>query len=208
MSEPMMQSPLHAFNLAAQARPMDASCGVWASELPLLGYLSLRGRSADHAFTEAVARVVGVALPTKPCTLAATGTAKILWISPDEWMIVCPRARLRALFSELSEALANVKHQVADNSGGYTQVSLQGKNARDLLSHTSVYDLAALIPGRVVGTTFGKSSIYMYRHEDGYCLVLRRSFADYIWRYLVRAAEPYGLGVAQIDAAAIAGDAL
>jgi sarcosine oxidase, subunit gamma len=208
MSEPMMQSPLHAFDLAGKARPLDASCGVWASELPLLGYVSLRGQSADRAFTDAVARVVGVALPVKPCTLAATNTEKILWLSPDEWMIVCPRSRLTALLAELKQALADIKHQVADNSGGYTQVYLQGKNARELLSHTSVYDLDALTPGRVVGTTFGKSSVYLHRHLDGYCLLLRRSFADYIWRYLVRAAEPYRLGIAQIDPTKIRGDAL
>ncbi len=207
MSEPVMQSPLHPFDLAAKARPLDASCGVWVSELPLLGYVSLRGQSSDQAFTEAVARIAGVALPTAPCTFAVSNLAKILWISPDEWLIVCPRARLKGLLGEFSQALKSVKHQVADNSGGYTQIYLQGKNARDLLSHTSVYDLEALTPGRIVGTTFGKSSLYMHRHRDGYCLLLRRSFADYIWRYLVRAAEPYGFGVAQIDAALIAGAA-
>ena len=207
MSEPMMQSPLHTFDLAARARPLDASCGVWVSELPLLGYVSLRGQSSEHAFAEAVVRIVGVALPTTPCTFAISGLAKILWISPDEWLIVCPRARLNGLLGEFSKALKNVKHQVADNSGGYTQVYVHGQNARDLLSHTSVYDLEALAPGRVVGTTFGKSSLYMHRHLDGYCLLLRRSFADYIWRYLVRAAEPYGFGVAQIDVALVAGAA-
>ena len=212
MAEPMMQSPLHAFDLAARAKPLDASCGVWVSELPLLGYISLRGQSADQAFKQAIASVVGVALPAKPCALAATNTAtstaKILWLSPDEWLIVCPRARLKPLLGEVSQALVNVKHQIADNSGGYTQIYLQGKNARDLLSHTSVYDLEALTPGRVVGTTFGKSSVYMHRQLDGYCLLLRRSFADYIWRYLVRAAEPYCFGVAQIDHSKIRGDAL
>ncbi len=30
--------------------------------------------------------------------------------------------------------------------------------------------------------------------------MLRRSFADYIWRYLVRAAQPYGFGVAVLRA--------
>ncbi len=197
MSKPIMQSPLHAFGLAAQAKLVDASCGVWASETPLLGYISLRGNSADTAFVEATSRVLGAPLPTQPCTFVQSAKAKLLWIGPDEWMIVCARSALQALLRGLNEALTGIRHQIADNSGGYTQVYLQGKNARDLLSHTSVYDLAALQPGRVAGTTFGKSSVYMHRQGDGYCLLLRRSFADYIWRYLIRAAEPYGFGIAR-----------
>lgn len=200
MSEPVLQSPLHALGLAAQALPVDASKGVWANEVPLLGYISLRGSVHDAAFVDAVSGVLGIRLPIEPCTLAVSSAAKVLWLSPDEWMIVTTRGRLAGLLRDLGQALSGVRSQVADNSGGYTQVVLQGANARDVLGHTSVYDIAALVPGRVVGTTFGRSSIYMHRMDEGYCLMLRRSFADYIWRYLVRAAQPYGFGVAELRA--------
>lgn len=200
MSEPVLQSPLHAFGLAAQAQPIDASKGVWANEIPLLGYISLRGNVQDAAFVDAIPSALGVRLPTEPCTLAVSSDVKVLWISPDEWMIVCARSRVGSLLGDLAQALNGIRSQVVDNSGGYTQVVLQGANASDVLSHASVYDFAALAPGRVVGTTFGKSSLYLHRTDDGYCLMLRRSFADYIWRYLVRAAQPYGFGVAALRA--------
>jgi sarcosine oxidase subunit gamma len=195
-----MQSPLHGFGLAEQARPKDASCGVWANEIPLLGYVSLRGNAWDVGFVGAVSSVLGVQLPTEPCTYATSATAKALWLSPDEWMIVCPRAGLGSLIGDLGQALAGIRSQVVDNSGGYTQVLLLGARATDVLSHTTVYDIGSLAQGRVVGTTFGKSSLYLHRQGDGYCLLFRRSFADYIWRYLVRAAEPYGFGVVKIEA--------
>lgn len=198
---PAMQSPLHHFGLAGQAVPLNASKGVWASELPLLGYISLRGNAQDAAFLDVAASVLGTPLPTQPCTLAWSEVGKILWLSPDEWMIVCSRVRLAALIDDLAHALSGIRSQVADNSGGYTQVFLQGRNAQDLLSHTSVYDVASLQPGRIVGTTFGKSSLHLHRQDDGFCLMLRRSFADYLWRYLVRAAAPYGFGVAQLEMA-------
>ena len=111
-------------------------------------------------------------------------------------MIVCGRSQFAELIGGLSQALMDVRSQVVDNSGGYTQVILQGRNALDVLRHASVYDFAALDAGHVVGTTFGKSSVYAHRQGGGFCLLLRRSFADYIWRYLVRAATPYGLGIA------------
>jgi sarcosine oxidase, subunit gamma len=196
MSEPVPQSPLHAFGLAAQARTIDESCGVWVNEVAMNGYVSLRGAPQNAAFAAAVALATGVALPATPCAFAQANDNTICWLSPDEWMIVCPRAALRQLLGDLNSALTGIRSQVADNSGGYTQIFLQGKNATDVLSHTRVYDLARLTPGRIVGTTFGKSSIYLRRDGTGYRLLLRRSFADYIWRYLIRAATPYGLGIA------------
>lgn len=207
MDEPTMQSPLHAFDLVSRAEPTDDVRGVWANEIPLLCYISLRGSSADPVFVEKVTAATGVALPLDPCTFTENNGVRVLWISPDEWMIVCARSHLGALVVGLKAGLQGIRSQVADNSGGYTQVLLQGRNALDVLKHVSVYNFAALQMGRIVGTTFGKSSVYAHRlGDDGFCLLMRRSFADYIWRYLVRASAPYGLGIAAIEATGHAGD--
>ena len=205
MREPILQSPLHSFDLSSQARTPDESCGAWANEIPLLGYVSLRGDARDPGFAEATTSALGASLPTEPCSYIIHGGRKVLWLSPDEWMVVMARNAVGPLIANLEVGLDGVRRQLADNSGGYTQVLLQGRNALDILQHASVYDFAALLPGRVVGTTFGKTSLYVHRTGDGFCLLMRRSFADYIWRYLVRCAAPYGLGIAAVDAAGHAG---
>lgn len=207
MSEPVLQSPLHAFGLSAQARPADDASGVWANEVPLQGYISLRGNPADTAFQDGAASALGTRLPVEPCTFARSGAVKALWLSPDEWMIVCPRARLQPLLRGLGKALSGIRSQVVDNSGGHTEIIVHGRNAADVISHASVYDLHRLGAGRVVGTLFGKSAVYMYHERDGVSLLVRRSFADYVWRFLVRAAEPYGFGVVRLDKGDIAEDA-
>ena len=206
MHEPKMQSPLHTFALPALAKPIDGSAGAWGNEVPLLGYISLRGNAGDGTFTDALSGVLGVDLPVKACMFVQSAGLKVLWLSPDEWLIVCPRKDRDGLLAKLSTALKGIKSQVVDNAGGFTQILLKGPHAADVLSHMSVYDIHALGDGRVVGTTFGKSSIYLHREADGFALLLRRSFADYIWRCLVRAAAPYGFGVARLDGAA-AGEA-
>ena len=99
----------------------------------------------------------------------------------------------------LEQALTGLRSQVVKNSGGYTQVLVTGPDAARVLAHCTVYDLDKLTDGRVVGTTFGKSSVIVRRAPGGFCLLLRRSFADYIWRFLERAAAPYGFGVAKRD---------
>lgn len=195
---PIMQSPLHHFGLAAKQLPMDNSKGVWASEIRLLGYISLRGNAQNTAFLAAAEAALGSALPTQACSFVASNWGNILWLSPDEWLLICSREHRPALQQVLTAALAGVHSQVVDNSGGFTTVLLQGKNASDALSHCTVYDLHALTPSKVVGTTFGKATCYLHRQDDGYQLTFRRSFADYIWRYLERAATPYGFGIADL----------
>ena len=196
---PVMQSPLHPFGLVAKQEQVNDSKGAWANEIRLLGYISLRGNSQNAAFVNAVNSALTVALPTQACSMSYTAWGSILWLSPDEWLIVCKRDQRASLQGALETALADIHSQVVDNSGGYTSVVLKGKNANEVLHHCTVYDLNMLQAGKVVGTTFGKLSLYLHQHEDGYSLVFRRSFADYIWRYLERSALPYGFGIAQLN---------
>ena len=197
-NSPVMQSPLHLFGLPPRAVPMDSRAGVWANEMPLAGFISVRGEIGNPAFLDATAKALGLSLPTEPCTIVSTGSTSALWMSPDEWMIIVPRERVPVLTKALTDGLSGIRSQVVDNSGGYTQVVILGRNARDVLSHCTVYDIDHLGENRIVGTTFGKSSVYLRKHGEGYCLLLRRSFADYIWRYLDRGALPYGFGIAKL----------
>jgi len=196
---PVMQSPLHHFNLKAKQQPLDTSKGVWANEIPLLGYISLRGNAQNAQLIKDAKKALGVALPILPCSLISTSWGCIYWLSPDEWLIVSARELRAELQQKLEAALVGNHSQVIDNSGGFTTVFLQGKNASDVLHHCTVYDLNALTIGKVVGTTFGKTSVFLHLHENGYNLIFRRSFADYIWRYLERSALPYGFGIANLD---------
>ena len=195
---PVMQTPLQHFNLSAKQEGMTDGNGVWACEMSLLGYISLRGNAQNKDFLTAVKKATSMDLPTAACSLSAAASLTILNLSPDEWMLVCPRVQHATLQLALASALTGIHSQVLDNSGGYTSVLLQGKQATDALQHCTVYNLHALAQNKVVGTTFGKASVIIYRLENGFCLVLRRSFADYIWRYLARAAAPYGFGIAAL----------
>ena len=196
--QPAMQSPLHHFNLATKAVPVNDSQGAWANEMPLLAYISLRGNQQNAPFMSAAKQALGLALPTQACTLEYVTWGYVCWLSPDEWLIICSRTQAAKLQAALEAALDGVHSQVVDNSGGFTSVLIQGKNAQDALSHCTVYALQTLTAGKVVGTTFGKVSCYLHKQDESYKLIFRRSFADYIWRYLERSAQPYGLGIADL----------
>ena len=197
MYKPYLQSPLQAFGLPAKARPQNDSCGVWMNEVPLLGYIQIRGNAADAGFRAALHEVLGVEAPVKPSTFVATAHGVLLWQSPDEWLLVCARQNLSACFSRLETALAPLHAQVVDNSGGLTQVYLSGAKHLELLHHVGIYDFSLVTPGRAVSTVCSKANIVVYRLDAGGVFVIfRRSFADYVWPLLCQAARPYGLGIA------------
>ena len=169
------------------------------------GHISLRGKTADTGFQDGAASALGIRLPEN-VTFTRSGAVKALWLSPDEWMIVAPRARLVPLLRGLGKAFSGIRSQVVDNSGGYTEIIVQGRNASDVISHASVYDVHRLGEGRVVGTTFGKSTVYMYRERDGVSLwsgAVSRTMSG----AFVRAAEPYDFGVVRLDKGDIEEDA-
>jgi sarcosine oxidase subunit gamma len=201
MFKPYLQSPLHHFDLPAKAKGQDTTCGVWANEMSELGYVVLRGDANDPGFIGGVNKVLGIVLPTRPCTFSRGDVGTLLWLSPDEWLLTCARTAVKELIDALESALAGLHTQVIDNSGGLTQVYLTGCEHVTLLRHVGVYDFESITPGKVVGTVCGKASIVAYRLDSqGLFVVLRRSFADYVWRLLERAGRPYGFGVCILPA--------
>jgi len=197
--KPYAQSPLHPFGLSSKARPQDDSCGVWMNEVPLLGYIVVRGDAHDPAFQEAIRDVIGIELPADPCTFTPFPQGIAIWQTPDEWLLVCARAARGAYLAELEAALHKLHAQVVDNSGGLTQVYVSGKHHVELLRHVGVYDFESLTTGRAVSTVCGKATMLVYRHDaQGVFVIFRRSFSDYVWRLLNKVARPYGLGITEL----------
>jgi sarcosine oxidase subunit gamma len=191
-----LQSPLQAFGLRTLERGPAAADGVLACELVHLGYLILRGRGHDAAFMAGAASALGSAPPTRPTSFQRIAGGAALWLSPDEWMLVCARSTRDGLLAALDQALAGAFAQVLDASGGFTTLRLAGRDHLRVLRHLGAYDFERMQVGRCVGTVFSKAQVTVVRTDEaGVLLVFRRSFADYLWRLVERSARPYGLCV-------------
>ena len=190
----MLESPLHAFNLSARATAPTDQNRVVISELANLGYIVLRGKADDVAFMQAVAGVLGQALPTQPMTVLSCAASVVMWVSPDEWLVVCKRSTRDSLLAALTAAVQDLFAQVVDNSGGLTAMRLCGPDHMLLLRQMGPYDFESLAVGRCASTVVSKTGLTVARTDEaGVVLVFRRSFADYTWRLLERTALPYRL---------------
>jgi len=134
-----------------------------------------------------------------PDTLQSSsqGDYCLRWMSPDEWLLSAPVEQLFDIENQLRAKLTTPVALV-NVSGGYTLVELSGEQVLNVLKKSTHYDCHPrnLPEGKVVNTSFAKSQVTLRcLAESHYELVVRRSFADYIWLWLQTASREYGLQV-------------
>ena len=198
MSEPARQeSPLVQCRLPAG--PVDGGpAGVVLKEIPFQAHFNLRGDPGDAAFLVAVEDVLGLTLPTQANTIIRRPHLRVAWLGPDEWLMIVTPDNPRVSSTQLAGALATFHHALNDLSGGQTIISVSGPHALDVLAKGCTLDMHPRVfgPGQCAQSHLAKCSVLIIPHAtnlSGYDVVVRRSFADYLWQWLVKAGSEYGI---------------
>jgi sarcosine oxidase subunit gamma len=162
-----------------------------------LAIVNLRGNADDAAFREAAADALGMPLPLTAGSTSENSVMRIVWAGPDDWFIVGPKGLADPLAARLRDALAGQHHAVTDVSSGYTVLHLAGTPVLDVLAQGCPLDLhpRAFARGACAGSHFFKASVWLWQPEDApvYELLVRRSFASYVWLMLERTTAECGL---------------
>lgn len=195
-----VESPLAYSYRRSGAPQASGPSRLQLRERAMLGHLILRGGAI--VLDEAVRDVLGISLPGQPQALVqdASGERSIQWLSPDEWLVIVPGGEEFPLETKLREHLGDAHFAISDVSGGQTLLELSGEAAQELLMKTVIYDVhpSNFPVGKGVTTVFGKATTIIRRpSEDRWELVIRRSFADYCYRWLLDAAAEYDVNVQQ-----------
>ncbi|MBB1488900.1 sarcosine oxidase subunit gamma [Oceanospirillum sediminis] len=191
------ESPLHHADLDSLAKQGKRQGGVHLRENKLLGHLTLRCNQSNSEQLAAVVRVLDVALPLQPLTSVEKGDVSIRWMSPDEWLIIVPGEKAFEVESRFRDEMEG-HYSLVNSSGGSTVLELSGNNVVDMLKKSTPIDLhpKEFPVGKVVSTVFAKSTAIIRRTGDKrFELVIRRSFADYVWLWIQDASREYGLVV-------------
>lgn len=201
MSEVSRQeSPLVQCLRVSHSTRHFAQAGVVLSERALLGHLNLRGNPAEQGFPEAVSATLGCALPVQPNTVAEGDEGAALWLGPDEWLLVTPPGKQNDLLLALRQALGGLSAAVTDVSSGQTVISVSGRHVRDVLAKGCTLDLhpKAFGQGSCAQTLMAKTPALLWLQDTTWIdVIVRRSFADYLWQWLEDAAEEFGFAVAE-----------
>ncbi|SIS56305.1 sarcosine oxidase subunit gamma [Neptunomonas antarctica] len=189
------ESPLFHAELEVLAKQGPQQGGVHLRENKLQGHLTLRCNQNNPDQLAAVETVLGLALPIQPLTAVVKGDISIRWMSPDEWLIVVPGEQTFDIESCFRDVMTG-HYSLVNGSGGQTIIELWGPDVVSLLKKCTPIDFhpTQFPVGKVVSSIFAKSGAVISRTgEDRFELVIRRSFADYLWLWLQDASREYGL---------------
>ena len=162
-----------------------------------LGHINLRGDPDNAAFVAAAETALGQTLPIEPNTIS-NGDLDMLWLGPDEWLILASAKEIAALKSALDTALAGIHSAVNVISGGQVAMGLAGNHVRQLLAKGCTIDFhpRQFVSGMCVQSGLARTNVLIAAPDDDvFMLIVRRSFADYLLRWLSDAAGEYGIRV-------------
>jgi heterotetrameric sarcosine oxidase gamma subunit len=169
------------------------------AERPFLGKFVLRVDAAEAA--DLLLGAVGMSLPIEPLSSATAGDLSLLWLGPNEWMLVTPPEQADTAFADAEKALASIHHQLVTVGDYYSIIEVSGPKARAALSKLTTLDLHPRVfkAGTVAGAMFGRTQATLWQVSDEaiegrplFRLIVRWSMADYLWCAIADAAREFG----------------
>ena len=150
--------------------------------------------------SEAGARIASVTggLPERCGDVGGTERVSVLWLGPQEFLVVAPEDAHDSLggdlIGSLKSALGDAAGQVVDLSANRTTFELTGPRARAVLEKGCALDLhpRSFTPGTALNTEVGNIPVVLFKTgEESFRLFPRASFADYLGRWLLDAMREF-----------------
>jgi sarcosine oxidase subunit gamma len=188
-------SPLEGVAAAFAEVATVTDRAVSLAELPFLAQINLRADPADAPLLARLGAALGIDLPTIPNTAAAgpRGDRYVLWLGPDEWLVIDRAGTEASLEGRLRTALRGGRGSVVDVSANRTTIRLAGPAARAVLEHGCSIDLhpRAFGPGRCAQTLLARAGVILLAvsAEPEYRILVRPSFAAYLATWLLDAVD-------------------
>ncbi|MCR9192241.1 MAG: hypothetical protein NXI01_06225 [Gammaproteobacteria bacterium] len=156
-----------------------------------IGQINIRAVSTKTI--QALEDYLGMSLPQTPNTSTSSSTQTLLWLSPDEWLLLTD-------YASSHQTTLDLKTCIAEHSGAITNVSdnrvrflLSGLESHKILQHGTAIDVPKLNPGDVVQTLFAKTQMIIHCLEPcHYQLFVRTSFKDYTETFLTDCIQTQG----------------
>ena len=162
---------------------------VDVSEAPATGMITLRGDLADAGVQKVVKSVMGAGVPA---TLAVTDAdaGQILWMSPDELMIVCAYDRADQVVSDLIAALGETHSMVVNVSDARAVFDLNGSATPEIIAKLAPIDMKAMQAGTVRRTRFAQiPAAFWMTSNDSARIICFRSVGEYMFNQLRNSAQ-------------------
>jgi len=166
--------------------------GVKIEELSLTGKINIRGKSSDKEFMKNIGSALNLVLPIEPNVRIFNNNISIMWLGPNEWLVITPENEKDGIISLLKSNLNPQKTAITDVSFNRTILRLEGEKVFTLLSKFLVANLEKILKTNfsVAQSIFIKIPVLFVRNNTdeeptSLDLHLNRSHTKYVYELLV-----------------------
>jgi len=167
--------------------------GIEFEELSHVPKINLRGQSNNIDFMSSTETILDTPLPTEPNISHVAVNVKVIWMSPNEWLVeINNENKFKEIFSKLQSTLNPQNTAVTDLTENRTIIKVSGHNLYTLLAKFMVIDLDTVLQKEtaVAQTLFIKVPILLvrnhkYSEKPSIDIHTNRSHAQYIYKILV-----------------------
>ena len=174
------------------ANASGGTVGLTFHVMEHLGKLNIRG---DNSLKAAVKAATGCHFPPLANHFETAGERHIVWLGPDEYLLLCESGKEKALYDTLTSTIKTNHYAITDVSDSLCALSLRGAAVRDVLAKGCSLDFlpSKFGTGRCAQSLLAHAGItLMALPDDAFILICRTSFAPYVHDWLVDAALEYG----------------
>jgi len=176
-----------------QNNVVQESAEIKFQELPFMTKINLRGNPNDKNFMSSANEILNAILPIKPNTYITIDSLKIIWLGPNEWLIIDEKEDDKQdLFSKLENSFTSQDVSVTDVSENRTVIRITGAKSFILLAKFLTLNLENSLhnSSSVAQTLFIKVPVLLMRHhkhntEPTVDIFTNRSHANYVYKILV-----------------------
>ncbi|WP_193101410.1 sarcosine oxidase subunit gamma [Burkholderia sp. Z1] len=170
-----------------------AAPSLQLSEIPLHGLVRIQGDGKSSKLKASIEAGLGVALPL-PERSTLIGTTRLVWVGPNEWLVLCALEDEAAIVRNLTNSLANQFVAVTLVSDARVSFLVSGGEAVDFLAKGCGIDLDATVfpVDAAVTTRFaGLPAMLLRRATFEYVLYFDVSMAGFLVDWMTDAAEEF-----------------
>ena len=167
--------------------------GIDFKELSNVPKINLRGQSNNKDFISNARKILNTPLPTEPNISIFNDDTKVMWLSPNEWLVqILNENKFKEIFTNLQSILNTENTAITDLTENRTILNISGHNLYVLLAKFMVIDLDQNLRKEtaVVQSLFIKVPVLIVRnHKDNekpnLDIHANRSHTNYIFTLLV-----------------------
>ncbi|MEM7497083.1 MAG: sarcosine oxidase subunit gamma family protein [Pseudomonadota bacterium] len=165
---------------------------VRVAEAGQVGMVTIKADLGLPALAEAVRAACGLDVPA-PLTVSLGDERAVVWMAPDELLVMVPASEAAGVAADLEAALGGVHAMVVDVSSARAVFRLEGALAGEVLAKGAPLDFrdGAFPVGTARRTHLGPVAVGIWREAaERWVLVAFRSYAPYTADWLAAAVAP------------------